>query len=204
MNEFESTQAAEKELFGHNSTIDLHLASYFRVRKPWVEIQAILRNNGLPDTALDLLMTPLGVLEQMWTDETADKNGMFTFQPGVLILGHTSENVEIPADKSWRMRQYFIDKNRTVLPLTTNVGAPFLHPGSRGPQTYEIINKSDFPITFNISDLICITDVSNLSGPSYGALNQSKSVFSVQKPNKISLGLKDMGDKDLLTRIFEA
>jgi deoxycytidine triphosphate deaminase len=206
MRSFEREQIL-RETLGSTSSIDLHLATYFRVRKPWVEIQVILGQNGLSATAFDPIMTPPEVVEQMWEERHTDETGIFTFEPGVLVLGHTLESVKIPDDAFWRMRQYFTSgQTNEILPLTTNVGAPLLHPGSQGPQTYEIVNESNLPLKVNISDLVSTADVFKLSAPSLIAQNKSRGTFRVQTTGKIDLGIPPLERTDpqsLLRRIFE-
>lgn len=188
MAEFERDQLI-RELLGSSSSVELHVAQYFRVRKPWEEVRLILERNGLKNSAFDPAFTPIEVVEQMWEDQYLTEQGMFTFRPSVLVLGHTSESLEIPADQLWRMRQYFSDsKTGEMLPLTTNLGAPLIHSGSRGPQTYEIVNKGSETIEINIADMICVADVFQLKGPSLGAMVGKKGTFSTQIPGRIEIG----------------
>jgi hypothetical protein len=177
------------ETFRPEKTVDLHLANYFRVRKPWYQIQIILMRHKMDTRFFDPFNTPPSVSEEMWNDEFADANGNFTFRPnGALHLAHTVEELEIPGDESWRMRQYFVnEKTGEMLPLTTNISAPVLHPGASGPMTYEIINQSREPITVNTADLVCKTDIYKLIDEMKNAKSH-KSTFSHQERGRIALG----------------
>ena len=175
----------ERELLDPVRTIELGVEPYFRVRKSWPEIQNILQENGLPSDAYDPVYTPPDVKEQCWEDIFADKDGMFTFEPKKLILGH-SEPVHIPNDEFWIMRPYFDTVPKIMTRLLTNFTASWLKPGSSGPQTYEIENTSDRTVSINIRMLRCLVDVfevtpNALQGDSQGS-------FHTQEVGKIKLG----------------
>lgn len=142
-----------------------HVARYFLVHKPAHEMDEILVAHGLPPGVYDPVMTPAEVKKLLWNKAEADGEGYFTFYPGVMVLGHTAESIRIPLDRTLRMRERFVSKETSQeLPLTTNWGAPGLHAGSTGPQTYEILNMSEFPLRVKVSDLICVADVFRLTG----------------------------------------
>lgn len=169
--------------------IRLHLASYFRVSKTRQEKEKIFISHGLKPVYDPVRITP-EIEEEFWEDGFADKDGFFTFPPKRLILGHTLESIEVPANIALVMREFFYsEKTGKILPLTTNCGAPLIHPGSTGPQTYEIINTSNQPLSVRVSKLISYLDVDYLSEPSVLAQqSMSKGTFSVQTPGKIDLG----------------
>lgn len=174
---------------GIGPIVRLHLASYFRVSKTGREQRKIYISHGL-EPIYDPVRVAPEMQEELWEDGSADSNGFFTFPPRRLILGHTLESIRVPADISLRMREFFYsEKTGRILPLTTNWGAPLIHPGSTGPQTYEIINQSDQPLSMSISELICHLDVDHLSGPSVLAQQKlSNGKFGDQKKGKIELG----------------
>jgi len=169
--------------------IRLHLASYFRVSRTKQEKNKIYASYGLKAIYDPVRITP-EINEKLWEYQYADKKGFFTFLPQRLILGHTLESIEVPANISLKMREFFYsEKTRKVLPLTTNLGAPLIHPGSTGPQTYEIINKSNRPLNLRVSQLICDLDVEYLNESSILAQQKlSKGQFSNQNPGEIKLG----------------
>lgn len=169
--------------------IRLHLASYFRVHKDRVETEKVFRLHGLEPVYDPARITP-DIEEEFWEDRITDSNGFFTFPPKRLILGHTREGIEVPANIALVMREFFYsEKAGNILPLTTNCGAPLIHPGSTGPQTYEIINKSDQPLKVCVSDLVCFLEVERLNEPSVLAQQKlSRGNFGDQKKDKIELG----------------
>jgi len=171
------------------STIRLHLAPYFRVQKDRVEAEEIFRLHGM-EPIYDPVRITAEINEELWKDCLVDHNGFFTFSPKRLILGHTLEYINVPANIGLRMREFFYsEKTGKILPLTTNCGASSIHPGSAGPQTYEIINISDQPLSVRVSKLICLLDVDYLEEPSILAQQKSsKGQFGDQKRGKIKLG----------------
>lgn len=177
------------ENIGIGSIVRLHLASYFRVSKTKQEQERIYISHGLEPAYDPVRVTP-EIQEELWRDGFADSNGFFTFPPRRLILGHTLESIRVPADISLRMKEFFYsEKTGRIFPLTTNWGAPLIHPGSTGPQAYEIINQSDQPLSVRVSRLICYLDVKRLNGLSVLAQQKlSKGTFSDQKRGKIELG----------------
>lgn len=174
---------------GKEPVIRLHLASYFRVHKNKTETEKVFRLHGLESIYDPVRITP-EIEEEFWEDGFVDRDGFFTFPPKRLVLGHTLESIEVPANMGLKMRGFFYsEKTGETLPLTTNCGAPLIHPGSIGPQTYEIINTSDFPLRIHTPELICYFDVDYLSEPSVLAQqNLPKGEFRNQTPGKIELG----------------
>lgn len=174
---------------GEEPIVRLHLASYFRVHKDRIETERVFRLHGLKPVYDPVRIMP-EIQEALWEDCSADSNGFFTFPPKRLVLGHTSESIVVPANIGLRMRDFFYsEKTGEVLPLTTNCTAPLIHPGSTGPQTYEIINQSDQPLRVRVSELICCFDVDYFSGPSVLAQQKlSRGEFGDQKRGKIELG----------------
>ena len=169
--------------------IRLHLASYFRVSKTKQEQEGIYISYGLEPVYDPVRITP-EIEEEFWEDGFVTKDGFFTFPPKRLILGHTLESIEVPANIGLRMREFFYsEKTGKMLPLTTNCGAPLIHPGSTGPQTYEIINTSDQQLNVRVSELFCYLDVDYFGDPSVLAQqNLSRGTFGNQTPGKIKLG----------------
>ncbi len=169
--------------------IRLHVASYFRVRKNREEQERILISHGLEPVYDPVRITP-EIDAELWEDGFADKNGFFTFPPKKLILGHTLENIIVPANIGLRMREFFrSSETGEALSLMTNCGAPLIHPGSTGPQTYEIYNTDKQSLTVCISKLVCDLDVYFYEEPSITAQEQlSKGQFRKQEPGKIELG----------------
>lgn len=167
-----------------------HVANYFLVRKPANEETEVLVAHGLNPYVYDPVMTPLEVRRLLWDQGATDAEGFFTFYPSRMVLGHTAESIIIPLDRTLRMRDRFVSKERgQEVPLTTNWGAPLLHAGSRGPQTYEIVNESRTPLRIKVADLICVADVFQLTGevlPRDGARS-----FGEQKVGEISVGGSD-------------
>ena len=177
------------ENIGQEPIIRLHLASYFRVSKTKEEQRRVYRSHGLRPCYDPVRVTP-EIEEELWEYQYADENGFFTFPPQRLILGHTLESIMVPANMGIRMREFFhSEETGETLPLTTNLSAPLIHPGSTGPQTYEIINKSDQPLKVRVSKLVCDLDVDFFEEPSIIAQQKlSKGQFSDQKRGKIELG----------------
>lgn len=177
------------ENLGKKPIIRLHLASYFRVHKDKIETEKVFQLHGLEPIYDPARITP-EIDEEFWEDQSLDSNGFFTFPPKRLILGHTRESIKVPANMSLRMREFFrSEKTEKVTPLTTNCGAPLIHPGSTGPQTYEIINKSDQPLKVCVSDLVCFFEVERLNEPSILAQQKlSRGNFGDQKRGEIKLG----------------
>lgn len=171
------------------SIIRLHLASYFRVMRSREEQERILISHGLELVYDPVRITP-EINEELWKDQYADKNGFFTFLPRRLVLGHTLESIEVPANIALVMREFFYsEKTGEILPLITNCGAPLIHPLSTGPQTYEIFNMSNQPLSVRVSELICFLDVHRVIGPSVLPQQKlSKGEFGDQVPGKIKLG----------------
>lgn len=171
------------------SIIRLHLASYFRVMRSRGEQERILISHGLEPVYDPVRITPK-INEELWEDQNADGNGFFTFLPRRLVLGHTLESIEVPANIALVMREFFYsEKTGKILPLITNCGAPLIHPGSTGPQTYEIFNTSDQPLSVRVSELICFLDVEDVIGPSVLPQRKlSKGGFRKQVPGEIELG----------------
>lgn len=169
--------------------IRLHLASYFRVSKTRQEKEKIFTSHGLEPVYDPIRITP-EIEEELWEYQYVDKNGFFTFPSKRLILGHTSENIMVPANIGLRMREFFrSEETGETLPLTTNLSAPLIHPGSTGPQTYEIYNTSKQPLVVCISKLVCDLDVDFYERPSIIAQQKlSKGQFSNQNPGEIKLG----------------
>ena len=169
--------------------IHLHLASYFRVSKTKQEKEKIFAFHGLDFVYDPVRITP-EIEEELWEYQYADKNGLFTFPPKRLILGHTLESIEVPANIGLRMREFFrSEETGEILPLTTNLSAPLIHPGSTGPQTYEIYNTSEQPLIICISKLVCDLDVDFYKRPSIIARQKlSKGRFGDQKKDEIKLG----------------
>ncbi|MEK7450912.1 MAG: hypothetical protein AAB662_03190 [Patescibacteria group bacterium] len=174
---------------GKKPVVRLHLASYFRVSKTRREQERIYISHGLEPVYDPVRITP-EIQEELWEDRSVDTNGFFTFPPKRLILGHTLENIKVPADIGLRMREFFYsEKTGKILPLTTNWGAPLIHPGSTGPQTYEIFNMSNQPLSVRVAKLICYLDVDYFNEPSVSAQQKmSKGEFGNQVPGKIKLG----------------
>lgn len=174
---------------GKKPVIRLHLASYFRVSKSREEQERVLISHGLEPVYDPVRITP-EINEELWEDQYADKNGFFTFFPRRLVLGHTLESIEVPANIALVMREFFYsEKTGKILQLTTNWGAPLIHPGSTGPQTYEIFNMSKQPLSVHVSKLICFLDVEDVIGPSVLPQRKlSKGEFGNQVPGKIKLG----------------
>lgn len=123
--------------------------------------------------------------EQFLEDIDADENGNFTFIPRKLYLAYTQEEVLVPDNESWRFRSYFImeDSGQPTL-LTTNLTAPTIQPGSRGPQTYEILNESDNPLTVHVPNLACIVAVFRLTGN----VQRRPETFAIQTGQRPRLG----------------
>jgi deoxycytidine triphosphate deaminase len=169
--------------------ISLHLASYFRVHKDKIETERIFRLHGM-EPVYDPARITAEINEEFWEDQSVDSNGFFTFLPKRLTLGHTLESINVPANVGLRMREFFgSEETRETFPLTTNWGAPLIHPGSAGPQTYEIINTSNQPLSVRVSKLICLLDVDYLSEPSVLTQQKlSKGQFGEQERGKIKLG----------------
>jgi len=169
--------------------IRLHLASYFRVSKTGQEKEKIFISHGLEPVYDPVRITP-EIEEELWEYQYVDENGFFTFPSRRLILGHTLESIIVPANIGLRMREFFhSEKTGRILPLTTNCGAPLIHPGSTGPQTYEIINKSDQPLKVRVSELVCDLDVNYLNIPPVLAQRKlPKGEFGSQEKGKIKLG----------------
>ena len=169
---------------------NFHVANYFLVRKPVDEETEVLGAHGLNPYVYDPVMTPLEVKRLLWDQGVTDAEGFFTFYPSRMVLGHTAESIIIPLNRTLRMRDRFVSKETgQEIPLTTNLGAPLLHAGSRGPQTYEIINESRTPLRIKVADLMCLADVFQLTGevlPRDGA-----SSFGEQKVGEISVGGSD-------------
>ena len=87
------------------------------------------------------------------------------------------------------MEEFFIaESTGEKLPLTTNIGAPLVHPGSRGPQTFEIINMGAIPLRISVKDLICIAQVFRLKQPSVAAQRNMSKGFTNQLASEILLG----------------
>lgn len=181
------SKAVEKT--GKKPVVRLHLASYFRVNKTEQEQKRVYISHGLEPVYDPVRVTP-EIAEELWEDHFTDSSGFFTFPPKRLVLGHTLESIEVPADMGLRMREFFYSKKTgKILPLTTNCGAPLIHPGSIGPQTYEIRNISDWPLSIRVSRLICYLDAYYFSKPSILAQqNLSRGEFGDQKRGKIELG----------------
>lgn len=177
------------EKTGGKPIVRLHLASYFRVMKSRKEQERILISHGL-EPVYDPVRITQEINEELWEDQHADENGFFTFIPRRLILGHTLESIRVPANMALVMREFFYsEKTGEILPLITNCGAPLIHPLSMGPQTYEIFNRSDQPLSIRISELICLLDVEDVIGPSVFAQRKlSRGEFGDQIPGKIKLG----------------
>lgn len=174
---------------GKEPAVRLHLAFYFRVHKDKIETEKVFRLHGLEPIYDPVRITP-ETEEEFWEDRFADPNGFFTFPPKRLILGHTLESIRVPANIGLRMQEFFrSEETGETFPLTTNLNAPLIHPGSTGPQTYEIINTSDQPLSIRVSELICYFDVNYFREPSVLAQQKlPKGVFGVQTPGKIELG----------------
>lgn len=174
---------------GKKPVIRLHLASYFRVGKSREEQERVLISHGMVPVYDPVLITP-EINEELWEDQHADKDGFFTFLPRRLVLGHTLESIEVPANIALVMREFFYsEKTGKILPLTTNWGAPLIHPESTGPQTYEIFNMSKQPLSVRVSKLICFLDVEDVIGASVLTQRKlSKGEFGDQVPGKIKLG----------------
>ncbi|MEK7186414.1 MAG: hypothetical protein AAB675_03545 [Patescibacteria group bacterium] len=180
-----------KENFLGTEIVRLHVAQYFKFQKNARERQAILEDYGLWFPNYDPTKTPLVVREKMWRDEVTDENGFIEFPPGVLVLGHTAENIEVPADIGLCMEGLFISESTgKILPLTTDVAAPSLHAGSKGPQTYEIINQSERALKVKVEDLVCIASVFHLGQPSVLAQENRDTTFGIQVSGKIKHGTK--------------
>jgi hypothetical protein len=171
-----------------NSIVSLHVAPYFRVKKDEREIINIFKSHNLPPLIDPVILAP-EVEEELYELMHADRNSMFTFPSKRIVLGHTSESILVPANMSLAMREFFrSSKTGQELPLTTNWGASSIHPGSMGPQTYEVYNSTEKPITVNITDLICELDV-EIHSPSITAPQKiSNGRFNIQKPGEIKLG----------------
>ncbi|GEM_PF-6644490 len=164
------------------------LGSNFRKMKSRLEIEKILAERGLgPQFNPDPEVTQSEVKELLFEDAQADEEGNFTFPSRRVVLGHTAEDISVPTNEQHRMRAYFVlKKTREMTHLTTNLGAPTLHPGSKGPQTYEIYNEEKHSLTVNINDLICFVDVFKMDDH---ILEGSTSVtFGNQTRGAISLG----------------
>lgn len=174
---------------GRNPIVRLHLASYFRMQKRGEEIKKILIFHGLEPVYDPVRITP-EIEEELWEDHSADPDGFFTFPPRRLILGHTLESIRIPANIGLRMRGFFHSEGTgETLPLITNCNAPLIHPGSTGPQTYEIYNTGKQPLTVCVSKLVCDFDVDYFSEPSVLAQQKlSRGEFGDQTVGKIKLG----------------
>ena len=173
---------------GEKPTVRLHLASYFRVRKSGYEIEKVLTSHGLESVYDPARITP-EINEELWRYKEA-VGSFFTFLPQRLTLGHTAENIMVPVNISLSMKKsFYSEKTGEILPLTTNLGAPLIHPGSTGPQTYEIINTSSKPLNVRVSEIICFLDVNYLGNlPILTQQELSKGEFSNQKPGEIKLG----------------
>lgn len=169
--------------------IHLHLAPYFRVHKNKIETEKVFISHGLEPIYDPVTITP-EIEEKFWEDQYADKNGFFTFPSQRLILGHTLENIVVPANIGLRMREFFrSEETGETFPLTTNLNAPLIHPGSTGPQTYEIYNTSRQPLTICVSKLVCDLDVDFYERPSIIAQQKlPKGQFGDQERGKIKLG----------------
>lgn len=165
----------------------LHVATYFKVRKDKLEQDRIFRAHGLAPCYDPVRITP-EIEEELWEDRNADRDGAFTFPPQTLVLGHTREWIIVPTNISLIMRDRFRTKEAgEVLPLTTNLGAPLIHPGSIGPQTYEIYNESQEALKVYVNNLVCVADIDFLTGHSVIAQNK-RGNFSDQEPGKIKVG----------------
>lgn len=141
----------------YGSKVELHLSSHFWVWKPPQEQQKVISKSGYPED-IDPNLLPDEIRQELIEERGLDKNGNFTFFPGQLVLGQTEEEVQIPNNESWRMGDHFVLKQtREIIRLTTHCGAPLLHPSSSGPQTHEIINKSESPLVVSPGNLICVT-----------------------------------------------
>lgn len=177
------------ESVGKEPAVRLHLAPYFKVNKTKQEQKRVYNSHGLKPVYDPVRVTPK-IEEELWEDGLADKNGFFTFLPERLILGHTLESIEIPANIFLRMRKFFYsEKTKEILPLTTNLTAPLIHPKSTGPQTYEIVNMSSQMLNVCVSDLVCVLDVKYLND-SFIHVQQrpARSGFSNQLEGEIKLG----------------
>lgn len=180
-------------------TVIFHLAPYFRIQKTGEECTEILKTHDLKPVFDPAFITP-EIQELLWEEAKADNSGWFTFPPRRLVLGHTTEEIHVPADRCYYFRQYFINQvTGETLPLTTNLSAPLIKSWAKGPQTYEILNKSPKPLVLRVADLICIADVLILSERSH---RPEKGNFSTQEVGKIRLGNHDH-DPDMV-KIREA
>lgn len=157
-----------------------HVDSYFLVQKdrPVVEEELIRRGIDWEDY---YKLSPEERREIGWKERRA-RGGYFTFPKGKLILAHTKENIRVPTDRLFWMKSTF----EGYPSLLTNVSAPLIHPGSKGPQTYEIVNMGGFDLRLKIKDLSCRVDIYPLD--SRDTANSRSSGFSVQKRGRILLG----------------
>lgn len=170
-----------------NPVICFHVAPYFRVSKSEGEKRKILASYGLSDH-YDPVRTNSDIEEQLWEYKFVDGEGFFTFPPREFVLGHTAESIIIPPYLSLQMKNYFhLQGENSDLPLTTNISAPLLHPGSQGPQTYEIYNESEHPLKIDVSKLICDVEVF-FHGPSLLAQEKIESGYKKQTRGEIKLG----------------
>jgi len=140
-------------------TEQLTVDSYFLIPKSHEEVMSILEQAGL--TLEEYFQLPGEERKILgWDEQQVNRDGTFTFPTDRQVLAHTAEDVMVPADREYRMHDYFIDKETGLqLPLTTNLTAPNLKPLSAGPQTYEIRNISGNPLTVPIERLLCVVDV---------------------------------------------
>lgn len=162
----------------------LSLASYFLVMKPEEEIKRILKNAELD--FYDFQKVPNDIKEALWEKKEA-LDGLFTFPPQTIVLGHTQEHIVMNDDVALLMEDYFRDKSTgSVIPLTTNLTASLIHPGNSGPQTYEIYNRTNDSVTVEIASLLCTTYTLSLT--SSMSKRESEKKFFVQKKGKISIG----------------
>lgn len=167
--------------------IFLHLAPYFRVDQgDSAEFEALWQASGLE--IYDPTTIPDDLQEARFPYQYATADGSFTFLPKRPYLGHTIEEVSIPPNESWEMWPYFIDEiTREEIWLKTNATAPLLHPGSCGPQTYELYNEYDYPLTVNVHQLACPVAIFTLRGPVMKHQDRSSN-FGRQEKGKIKIG----------------
>lgn len=163
-----------------------HVDSYFLIQKEQEAVEEIMQERGLSWEDYYYKISPEERKNIGWEEREADEDGFFIFPRGKLILGHTKEDVEIPRNRHFRMTDIFVTTHG-VLPLRTN-SAPLIHPGSRGPQTYEIINVGDCDLKLRVSDLSCPVDIFALDHDSALTGVKDGNNFSIQERGCISLG----------------
>lgn len=169
-------------------TISWRVAPYFLVQKDIGTVEKNMRDKGLGWEDF-YLKIPSEERERIaWDRKTVDDRGYFEFAPNTLILAQTIEDILVPQDRIFIMQsRFFSYRTGLELSLTTNLSAPFIHPGDCGPQTFEIFNEGLQSLRLDVSDLICRVDVIPLDSPLVPN-GQRNGQFTIQGRGQILVG----------------